>query len=215
MKFQALRDLTLDSLCLGQSGELRTPGCHLSDIIRTFQQDTDSKTYGAPGSPFLPDSTTLLRFEAGFTFERVLEMAFASRRMDVVRIGEVEKDGVIGSPDGVDVSGDEPCLSEFKWTWRSTRGTPWPCADHAIITPGCDQCVHEWAPKHMWYIWQMRSYAHMLGVTRGVLRVLFVNGAYQNYSPELRGWEFQWTDEELAQHWHQILKQAKEKGLLP
>ena len=217
MIFQNLTDLTLNDLKMSQSGEQRTPGCHLSDVLRTMQQDLAPQTYGKPGSPFLPDATTLLRFEAGFTFERVLEMAFASRRMDVVRIGEVEKDGIIGSPDGIYMpnSIDPPSTDEYKWTWKSTKGTPWPCSDHEYITEGCDQCVHKWDTKHIWWQFQMMAYSHMLGLRHGRLRVLFVNGNYSTMSPVLRGWSFEWTEEELAQFWQQLLKQAKEKGLLP
>jgi hypothetical protein len=215
MNFQNLTDLTLDSLCTNRSGEQRTPGCHLSDIMRSLQQTGDPKTYGEPGSPFLPNSTTQLRFEAGFTFERVLELAFADRRLDIVRIGEVELDGVIGSPDGVILEPNGAALTdEYKWTWRSSRGTPWPCEDHEFIKEGCDQCVHVWGKKHLWYIWQLKSYTKMLGLTGGILRVFFVNGDYSTMSPQYRSWRFEWTEEELAQHWLGVIKQGKEQGLL-
>jgi hypothetical protein len=186
----------------------------MSDILRTMQQDIAPQTFGKPGSPFLPDATTLLRFEAGFTFERVLEFAFASRRMDIVRIGEVEVDGIIGSPDGVDASSDPCVLEEFKWTWKSNKGTPWPCSDHEYIREGCDQCTHTWDSKHIWWQMQMKAYCYMLGLRHARLRVLFVNNNYIDKIPVLRGWSFEWTQEELADFWQQLKRQAYEKGLL-
>jgi hypothetical protein len=209
-----LVDITLDSLDLEQSGELRTPGCHMSDVLRTMQQDVDPGTFGKPGSPFLPDATTHLRFAMGFNFERVMEIAFASRRMDIVRIGEVEVDGIIGSPDGVDMNANPPAVTELKLTWKSTKGTPWPCDEHEFIREGCDQCTHSWAPKHMWWIMQMKAYCYMLGLRHATLRALFVNGSYSNMAPTLRGWSFEWTQEELAAFWQQLKRQAYDKGLL-
>jgi hypothetical protein len=44
--------------------------------------------------------------------------------------------------------------------------------------------------------------------------VLFVNNNYIDKIPVLRGWSFEWTQEELADFWQQLKRQAYEKGLL-
>lgn len=214
MKFNNLTDLTLDSLLVEKTGEQRSPGVHLSDVLRTMQQDVAPQTYGKPGSPFAPDATTELRFVCGFNFEYVMEQAFARRCMAIERIGEVEVDGIIGSPDGVDMKADPPELLETKFTWKSTRGTPWPCDEHEFIREDCDQCSHVWDSKHWWWQAQMMAYCYMLGLHVGVLRVLFVNGNYSTMAPCLRAWRFEWTQDELLRHWAQLLKQAREKGML-
>ncbi len=210
MKVTCLHDLTLADLALARSGEDRTPGLHLSDIIKAIMKKIDPKTYDND-TPMDPNV-----IEPGFAFEVALERAFNVRRMDILRIGEVEKDGVIMSPDGVDF-GDPPTLEEFKFTKKSAKDTPWPCGMHAQPREDCNYCTTEFGPKFYVYLLQIKAYCYALGLRHARLRVMFVNGNYSsgaNFTPpEFRNWAFEFTEEELAKHWAYMLREAEIAGL--
>lgn len=201
--------ITIESMALHKSGEDRSPGLHLSDVIKSIMVDIDPKTY-ASGKPM-----NMASVEVGFSFEVMLEQAFVARRMDIVRIGEVEKDGILMSPDGLD-AGDPPTLEEFKSTKKSCRETPWPCDLHADIHEDCRYCRKEFGPKFLSWLLQIKSYCYALGVTHARLRALFLDGDYgENRMPLLRTWGMVFTQRELDEHWRYILRQARSKGLLP
>ncbi len=207
---------TVESLKTHKTGEDRSPGLHLSDVIKSVMQDLNPKTYGKAGSVQTFDTTTLTRFEAGFTFEEMMEHAFAARRVDVARVGEVELDGIAGSPDGINVTEDPGIVVETKFTWKSMRGTPWPCEEHTEPMRWCESCgPQEWDSKHLAWLLQMQGYCKMLNLHRAQLWALFVNGSYSPAgSPVLRVWQFEWTQGELDATWAMFLRQAREKGLL-
>lgn len=166
----------------------RTPGLHLSQIIKSICIEMDPKRFKHQDGPLPWD-----RFEAGFSFERVLEMAFQSRRDGIFRPGEIERDGIICSPDGIDPT--DWRLEEFKFTWMSSYDAP----EHA---------------KFRHWLWQMQAYCYVLGTTRSRLRAFFVNGNYRGHQPEYRVWNIDFTEEELDQNWRMLKKHARDKGLL-
>lgn len=177
---------TIESLAF-EAAPPRTPGLHLSQIIQSLCRKLDPKRYAAGQD--LPWN----RFECGFTFERVLEMAFASRRAGIFRPGEIELDGIIMSPDGIDPDGW--VLEEYKLTWMSSTDAPE-------------------AAKFWKWIVQMQAYCYALGTCRARLRVLFLNGDYKTCAPDYRVWEFQFTDAELHSTWKMLLSEARAEGWL-
>jgi hypothetical protein len=196
MQVQLLPD-TIDDL-ITEAAPVRSPGLHLSSIIKDICVDLDPKRFMQTGQ--LPFE----RFETGFSFERVLEIAFASRRAGIFRPGEVERDGVIMSPDGVDPDGstfsfaisDDWILEEYKLTWMSDFDCP-----HAV--------------KFIHWIWQMQAYARALETQKARLRVLFVNGDYRNgYVPSYKVFDIAFTQEELDQNWAMLIAHARRKGML-
>jgi hypothetical protein len=180
-------DQTIRELVFEASPE-RTPGLHLSDILTPMARDIAPKRY---------DESKPMdwnRVETGFAFERVLEMAFMARRAEIFRPGEVVKDGIIMSPDGIDPDGW--VLEEFKATWMSDFDAP----------------TH---PKFVKWFWQIKSYALALETTRARLRGLFINGNYrEGFSPVYHVWDLQFTERELEENWQMILNNARSKGLL-
>ena len=64
------------------------------------------------------------RIELGFTIEKVIEAAWAARRVEIIRPGEIEKDGISGSPDGLSFDDAGPVVEEIKCTWMSLRDCP-------------------------------------------------------------------------------------------
>lgn len=210
MNITLLDDFTIESMCLARSGEDRTPGLHLSDVIKAIMLDIDPKTYGSTAP------MDMNRIEPGFTFEVLMEEAFARRDTTIVRVGEVELDGVIMSPDGLD-PGDPPTLLETKLTWKSSRTTPRPCTLHKASLnppPGCRFCVHEFGVKFLPWMIQMQSYAKALNINHGVLRALFVNDDYDPAgTPAMYSWHFAWEQAELDRNWQLILTTIDKKGL--
>lgn len=169
-------------------GPPRTPGLHLSDIINSILKSLDPKKYDS--GIVYPNEYR----ETGFAFERVLEEAFLARRIDIVRPGEFELGGIIGSPDGIDV--DDWRLREFKCTWKSMREAP----------------TH----RKFWnYIVQMKAYCRMVGTDRARLDVLFINGDYSDgFVPTSRAWELEFTPRELEENWIMLVNHARAKGML-
>lgn len=166
----------------------RSEGLHLSQIIKSICVEIDPKRFKSE-SERLPWE----RFESGFTFERVLEHAFAARREGIFRPGEVEKDGVIMSPDGIDPA--DWRLEEYKFTMMSSRE----------------------APQHMKFVhwfWQMKAYALALETTRARLRAMFLNGDYRGSGPQYFAWDVEFTEQELHENWAMLIQHARHKGWL-
>lgn len=176
---------TIETL-LFEAAPPRTPGLHVSQIIRSLCKKLDPKRYIDGDLPWN-------RFEAGFTFERVLETAFASRMADIFRPGEIICDGIILSPDGIDTDGWVLC--EYKWTWMSSREAPE-------------------GPKFWPWLVQMQAYCYALGVTRARLHAFFVNGDYKTKTPEYRVWVFEFAAQELHENWQMLLREARVEGWL-
>jgi hypothetical protein len=178
---------TLDDLLLDAS-PVRTPGLHLSQIIRSILQSIEPKKYtDGPVDPLYTDP--------GFTFERVLETAWASRRADLFRPGEFERDGVLCSPDYLDLAGPEPVLIESKMTEMSMIGCPT-------------------EPKFRKWLWQIAAYCHVLELKKARLHVLWMRGDYKKVRRAYEVFEITWEQSELEATWLLLTNHAREKGWL-
>lgn len=202
MQIQLLEHETIEQLVFEASPE-RTPGLHVSQIIKSICVELDPKRFSQENER-LPWE----RFETGFTFERVLEMAIQARRANIFRPGEIEKDGIIMSPDGIDLDStaflfntifipgwDDCVLEEYKFTWMSSNEAPT-------------------ASKFLHWFWQMKAYCYALQTLRARLRVMFVNGDYRGSGPQYRVWDVLFTEAELIDNWQMLLGQARAKGWL-
>jgi len=138
------------------------------------------------------DEDTMMQFEKGYLWEVALSRAFGEKAAH--RIGEVELDGIIGSPDGViyEAPGDEPnwtlsnvvLLEEYKCTAISSNKSP----------------TDNWK-----WIMQVKGYCKMLGATKCIFRVLHVRDFVPMYKP----WELTFTQAELDENWQAILNHVK------
>jgi hypothetical protein len=181
-------DDTLDDLLL-EASPPRSPGLHLSTIIRSICQSLEPAKYtDGPVNPLYTDP--------GFTFEKVLETAWANRQRAHFRPGEVERDGIIGSPDYIDLCNGEEWLIESKMTEMSMTGAPL-------------------EPKFRKWLWQIAAYCHMLGMTRSRLHVLWLKGDYKKVRRAYEVYEIIWTSEELEATWKLLTDHARDKGWLP
>lgn len=171
----------------------RSEGLHVSDVIHKV-----CVTYGH----YEEDATcnnserlTLMRtkFNLGHALEwaikQMLKRQHPSRYIDV---GEVERDGVYGTPDIVDTELDAVC--EVKLSWLSAG--------------------RDYDDDKLWKFWcQLQSYCHMLELRRCVLMVVFANGLWNKggtgFVSQYREWRTVYSERELAMNWALITSTAK------
>jgi len=152
---------------------------HLSDIYGDLEREL-----------FPPKNTGNRYFaEIGFLFEEALSRAFRERLGK--RIGEVELDGIVCSPDGFDF--ENWILEEYKCTWRSSK----------------------MLPDQMWrWMVQIKGYCKVTETTRVLMRVLYLNGNYRGSGPEYKHFNLDFTQDEIDVNWSMLVSHAKRKGWL-
>lgn len=180
----------------------RTEGLHLSHITNDILIGLDPDRYGER----LGETATnqkWMNFLAGLLFERSLELAWLDKeitggyRPELIRPGEVRRDGVIGTPDAYDTRLGRP--EEYKCTKKTLR----------------DAITH----RKFWIYWvQLKAYAYMVGANSGALWILFINGNYsfKEEDPDsgyiIRGWEDHWTPVQLEENWAMLMGHARKRG---
>lgn len=180
---------TLDQLLL-EASPVRTPGLHLSQIIRSICASLEPNKYqDGPVNPLYTDP--------GFTFERVLETAWSSRQAgEIVRPGEFEHDGILCSPDYIDFADATcPVLVESKMTEMSMVDCPT-------------------APKFRKWLWQIAAYCKVLNLHRARLHVLWLKGDYKAVRRAYEVFQIDWEQKELDHTWALLMNHAREKGWL-
>jgi hypothetical protein len=191
-------DLTLGDLqarAAYAASHLRSEGVHLSTVLKDLLADKDPKRFDR-SKPI-----DMIRVEAGFAFEAALEQALAARHPGLMRPGEVVCEGLIGSPDGLDLEADPPYLAEYKCTWMSS--------------------AHGIEDARFWHWWvQVRCYLYMLheacglDVLDALLIALFVNGDYRGSGPQLLAWRATFDRRELIEAFAMVVNHGRRKGLL-
>lgn len=153
--------------------------------LSTIYTDLERELFGPPN-----DTGNRLWAEVGFLFEEALSLAFGDRLG--FRPGEVELDGIVGSPDGIDFENWR--VEEYKCTWKSTKTTP----------------------ERVWrWMVQAKGYCKMMGMKECLHRVLYLNGNYKDdRSPQYKEFLSEFTQYEVDQNWEMLLKHARGKGWL-
>ncbi len=125
---------------------------------------------------------TRMQFEKGWLWEVALSRAFGEKSAH--RPGEIELDGIVGSPDGVNVDDKGECfVEEYKCTAYSPDK---PITDH-------------WR-----WMAQVKAYCKMVGATKCVFRVLHLR-----FVPVYKVWELVFSQRELDENWEALLNQSK------
>jgi hypothetical protein len=168
----------------------RSAGLHLSTIYADIEKMFLTRDE--------MDEVTLSTYRAGgFLWERMFESAFADSLSsgDIVRPGEWEADGIIGSPDYIDITRWR--VVETKCTWRSSN--KWEALE-----------------KNFW-VWlvQIKGYCRMVGTQEALLHVMFMNGNYKGSGPQIKSVELRFTQNEIKQNWSMITNHARKRGMLP
>ena len=181
MRLTELRT-SIDDLALisSEQSQPRSVGLHVSSIIRHIMV-----TSGLAKDSNFTDEDLEYFAVVGRLWERVLaETMLPEPRY--IRPGEIEVDGIIGSPDGIDT--EDPAVIEIKVTWLSSN--------RAI-------------ESFFKYMLQIKSYAYMLGLTKVKLYVFYVCGNYRPPVPQFKAWEITFTEAELRTNWHVMKENAR------
>lgn len=180
----------------------RSHGVHVSDLVREVMLRVDPKTYGRE----MAQADTENFQESGFFWESLMSGAFASARREggnLLRAWEVQRDGIYGTPDWFEFDDDGLWLSETKATWKSAREFDAGGIENAFLSP-----------KFVGYLMQVRAYCYLLEIPRVRIHILFMNGNYDRFIPEVRSYELIFTDTELSENWRQLVNAGRKKGWL-
>lgn len=156
---------------------------HVTQLIREIEEDLGRNKYSNNSSDFAWDR------ELGFIWEEVLSYHLGERLG--ARIGEVELDGIVGSPDGVQLSEDgELILEEYKCTKRSINSDP----------------------SDNWYwMTQIKAYCKLLNARECHLYVLYLNGDYKADRRIIPvPYRIVFTQDEIDRTWKALKKKAAE-----
>ena len=172
-------------------GPPRSEGLHLTDITNAIYETLYAQE--RKRQSLSDDKDWRLIMEAGFIWERLLEMAW--RDLLGYRPEEVVKDGIAMSPDGLREDPEGLTLLEHKFTSKSSRN----------FDP----------MDNMRYALQTKSYAYAVGAERCEMHILHMCGDYSRpYIPEYSVWLIEYTQQELEDNWQAVLSHAKENGML-
>ncbi len=165
----------------------RTPGLHLTPIIEDILL-----TLGL-GKKYDPDVDPRLQYEKGYLWEVVLSRAFGEKAAH--RVGEVELDGILCSPDGVKVEEDGAItVEEYKCTAKSSNS---PVEDNIS------------------WMMQVKGYCKVLESTSCIFRILYLCGNYRDIrAPQYMAYRLDFTQTEIDENWLAIVNHAKSKGWL-
>lgn len=167
----------------------RQSGLHVSGLVKAAFKNIFKKEFEP-----IEGEQPFVRTMAGFLWERMLEFAFTEYMQKDRRVldkqTQLEKDGVHGTPDGI--NGDY--IEEYKATWRSMR---------------------KWGedPEREFWMWvaQVKAYCYMAGKTKARFFVFWVNGDYSYKTargPQVTTCELEFTQEELEDNWRTLLAHA-------
>ena len=165
----------ISSLIISSEQEAkRSIGAHVSGIINHI-----SIALGRRDNDFSRSDLDLFAM-LGRIFEVVLAQSmFRPPRYE--RLGEIEVDGIIGSPDAYDT--EEDLVVEIKCTWKSSK--------HDV------RSFRE-------YWWQVMSYCYMMNTARAELVVLYVCGNYSPPVPKVKCYSVEFTQAELRDNWRMM-----------
>jgi hypothetical protein len=165
----------------------RSDGVHLSGVIKYVMVTCGLLT---------PDDDTVeimpLRMAVGVAWEAFVVQLWPDF---LWQPGEVSRDGIIGSPDGINSNliPGEIVLEEVKATWMSR------------MEPGTKSSVPRSIFNIKRWILQVAGYCHMAKLTHARLHVLWVNGDYRQSGPQYYTYLIQFTEAELVRMWKNMI----------
>ena len=175
-----------------ESGEARSVGTlHLSTIYRDMEQQALLRR-----KPEMDERELAWYGAGGYLWEHAFAMAHRAAVIhgDLVRPGEWELDGIVGSPDGIDILNWRVVETKFRW----------------MSSDKFDQLE-----KYFWLeLVQVRGYCKMIHSQESLLWVFFCNGNYRPPRPVVRGKLLQFSEQEIEESWAMIRAHAKRRGWL-
>jgi hypothetical protein len=218
MRLIELPPFTLRDLATTIEVPARSVGVHVTQITGAIMRRIDPKRYGREFDRAGRENYQ----ETGFLWEEILGRAIAFRAIDGqgtpwglpeefrFRPGEIERDGIIGSPDAFALlpTADAPVIEEYKATWKSMTPFLTPDADDAKKLSALED------KRYLGYLLQIKSYCAMVHADRARLVIFFINGDYTKMAPVPRAFELQFGLVELEEHWMMIGNVARKEGWL-
>lgn len=182
-------------LNLSEEDEFRTrsPGLHLTDITKAMMEEARLSKWKKEADLTPEDiAKRKMQFEKGFLWERVIQHCLSYQNKLLYRPGEYTADGVIGTPDAINVT--DNCLEEWKCTAISTKN----------LTR--DNLFYE-KPEWKWAVgWHLAN----LGLESVVFRIWH----HREFEPTVKQYQASFTPSELRDNKEKLLNYAKAKGLL-
>lgn len=169
-----------------RQSHVRSGGVHLSEVIRDMEETLWPGKYEGTRGWDLNSCA-----QVGVFWEVVLSWAY--RDTFATDIGEVELDGIVGTPDGVSSDDEGVYLEEYKASWKSSKNQP-------------TDIFH--------YRMQGMGYCKMLGLDRIVFRILHVMGDYAGSGPVYNVWDIRWDQKEIDEAWESLVNHARYRGWL-
>ena len=183
--------LDIELPTLGSGNNPRSDGLHLTDIIRDLMNK----------SGLAPEKSNWNRqavFGAGFVWEEVIatywEEVFSialaqvlGRKFSWFSTGELCKDGIYCTPDGLDVGHKTWVVQEAKFTWKSSKNKP----------------VDNW-----YFTTQNKAYCYVVGCVEAVIHVYYCMGDYKGSGPIYEPWYFSYKPHELQENWEMLCNHA-------
>lgn len=168
----------------------RSEGVHLSDLYH--------RLYPQKANDLSEDSLTTYRV-AGLALEDRIERALIELAKEdgtyVERPAEiVSPEGIICSPDLFFVEGGEMRIGETKTAWKSCHGL-------VVDREG----ENEFPAKFDVYFSQIKGYGYVAGTHLGRLIAYFVNGDYRARTPQLLGWDLEFSGQEISEEWDSLM----------
>jgi len=164
---------------------------HVSEVIRWIDNRVIHRGERKPYDEMSPSEKKRMGSytSMGWLWEDLLENSLAPvfGAAEYIKTGEIELDGIVGTPDGLELSG--LTVDEMKATWRSSR--------RPIETD-------------FWnWLTQVKAYCFMLRLQRVSLRVFFVNGDYRDSGPQVKQFDIEFTERELQDNWRMIVANSQ------
>lgn len=178
----SVREIDLGSIVISpEQLAPRTAGLHVSSIIQYI-----SETVGRRDNEMTREQLDRYAIFGRIWEKHLADALFIPPRYE--RIGEVERDGIIGSPDSIDL--DSHSIQEFKCTWKSVK--------RPIET------FNEW-------FWQIKAYCFMLDTPRATLYPVFINGDWKPPCPQFgKAIDCVFSLMELKENWAMLERNAEE-----
>jgi hypothetical protein len=173
----------------------RSTGVHLTDIIR----DMAASIGKSKGDGSTTEDDLEWYASGGWLWERVYDLVHREAVQDgsVYCPGEIELDGIIGTPDRIRIEPDgDRTLIELKSRWSSAYK------------------FDSLEKNYFQELTQIQSYCHMEQITRAELCVFFVAGNWRPPVPCARAVRLEFTERELEENWEMVRGHAQRKGWL-
>lgn len=207
MSDSSLQDSGSDAL----RRSVRSSGLHASTLLRQLHPHPNEALEARMSEEDQAKAKAQLAIYGllGLAFEDRAERALLSLSKEedwpwqAFRPGEVSQDGITCSPDILLVPKVDGELRELslKCTWKSCRKLP-------VHEEGENEFPLD---KFGYYLDQAMCYGTPLDTNSAVLFVYFVNGNYTGArQPHVHGWELDWSHQERAEVWDQLVNIARE-----